>query len=207
MSYGLVGAHRTGKTTLAQAFSKETNITFVQTSTSAVMARHGFDPKLNYPLIDRLHIQNIILDEMDIAYRSAPRTFITDRTPIDAAAYLLADITRADTIMDHQVLKYMARCFAITNEHFSMLLLLQPGIPLVEEEGKAPANPAYIEHISQLCMGLLNDERVGSKHFYCPRRYLRLEDRVMCLGNAVKRAHERSGIELETFVNSGGVLQ
>jgi hypothetical protein len=207
MSYGLVGAHRTGKTTLAKRFSEVSMIPFVQTSTSAIMQRNGFDPRLDYPLADRIHMQEIILDELDLLYRESPRVFITDRTPIDAAAYMLADVTRTDTMLDVRIMKYVERCLSVTNEHFSMLLVVQPGIPLKEEEGKAPANPAYIEHIAQLVMGLVNDERLGSRHFFIPKRFTRLEDREACLIYSIRRAKEKAGLEVEDFVGSGGKLQ
>jgi hypothetical protein len=207
MTYGLVGSHRVGKTTLAREFAKETDVPLIETSTSAIMKSHGFDPRLDYPLADRIHMQEIILDEMDALFRSGPRTFITDRTPIDAAAYMLADVTRANTMLDLRIQNYIERCLKVTNEHFSMLLVVQPGIPLREEEGKAPANPAYIEHIAQLVMGLVNDERLGSRHFFIPRRFLRLEDRIACLNYSINRARERAGIEIEGFVTAGGRIQ
>lgn len=207
MSYGLLGAHRTGKTTLAKAFSAATEIPFVQTSTSEIMKQHDMDPKKDYSMVERLWIQNKILDALDQTYREAPRTFITDRTPLDAAAYLLADVTREGSCFDHKVEEYVQRCIAMTNEHFSTLVLVQPAIPLVDEPGKAPANPAYIEHINQIAQGLANDERVLSKYFFIPRRHTDLDARVACVKFAINRAREKHGIETEDFFANGGVYQ
>lgn len=206
MSYGLSGAHRTGKTTLAKAFSEATKVPFLETSTSAIMKEHGFDPMLDYPLSDRIHIQNKILDGMEALYRSGPEIFITDRTPLDAAAYMLADITRAPSMQDIEVMRYIGRCIEVTNEFFSTILVLQTGIPLIHAEGKAPSSPAYVEHIGLIVMGLVNDERLGSRHFFVPKRYLTLEDRVSCLKWAINRAQEKSGVEIEQFLLNGGHL-
>ena len=44
---GLVGSHRTGKTTLARAFAEDSGIPFVETSTAEVFRRLGYDPKVD----------------------------------------------------------------------------------------------------------------------------------------------------------------
>jgi predicted ATPase len=191
---GLTGAHRTGKTTLAKAYSERTGIPFVQTSASGVFAKLGCDPKADYSFPERLAIQMAILEHLNGEYSKAGICFITDRTPLDAAAYTLADVTRASegSIMyGRHIMRYLEDCIEVTNRHFTTIVVVQPGIELVEEEGKAPANPAYVEHIAQIIMGLVVDQRVQPCHYYIARHMLELEARIQSLHWAVGRSSER----------------
>jgi hypothetical protein len=68
---------------------------------------------------------------------------------------------------------------------------VQPGIPVVAEEGKASLSNAYIEHLSSLVMGLSVDERIKPAHFYLPRHMTDLDDRIGALEYAIGRATRR----------------
>lgn len=191
----LVGPHRSGKTTLAQAYSDKTGVPFLKTGASQVFQEMGLDPKVDYPMETRLEIQKRILESFEQQCRSQSNggLFITDRTPIDFAAYTLADCQRSN-IPDHlhkAVEKYVDTCIDVANKLFSVLIIVQPGIPLVEDPTKAPANVPYIEHLSHLMMGILVSEKVLVDHFYIPRRMTDLEERVCCVESAVNRACEK----------------
>lgn len=204
----LAGAHRVGKSTLAEKFSEETGLVFVKTSTSKIMLDAGFDPAKDYPLDERIKIQWAILDGLSKAYVNAPVKFITDRSPLDAAAYLLADVQRENASLEVQeeILKYIDACFEVANRHFAMVLVIAPGIKLIDEPGKAPASPAYVEHIHCIISGLSSDPRLKVKNFYLPRSYLDLDLRVKAVKQAVNRTVEKSGVELEAHLSNGGVV-
>ena len=178
MSIGLCGSHRTGKTTLADLVSQRTGIPFVRTSTSDVFREHGLDPSRPLDFTRRLWIQNKILDAAEKVWNAGRGRFITDRTPIDMAAYTLADIQGSTDISFSGLEEYLSRCFDATNKFFRVLVLVQPGIPLVHEEGKAALNEGYLEHLNFLMLGLCNDERVLSKFLRLPRVITAIEDRV-----------------------------
>lgn len=192
---GLLGSHRTGKTTLAQAFAREFNIPFVRTSGSEVFAMLGKDPKVEYPIAERIAIQEAILHAFERQYAEATKRYevwISDRTPIDLASYMLADIQRSTLVgssgVATMVTDYVKRCLEATNRSFSTVVLVQPGIPLVEEEGKAPCCPAFIDHINALQAGLLLDQRLMVGHYMIPRRYINLQDRINAVAKAVEHA-------------------
>lgn len=168
-------------------------MTFVKTSTSEVFAAIGCDPKVEYPIDQRIAIQEAILYALERQYSAARvknPVFVSDRTPLDLAMYLLADIQRSTLAGSPEVAKlvldYVQRCFDSTNQWFSTVVLVQPGIVLVEEAGKAPACPANIEHLNAVLGGLLLDPRLMSGHFMIPRKYTFLEHRIAALSNAVK---------------------
>ena len=175
---GLCGAHRTGKTTLAIALSSQLNIPFVRTTTSQVFADLGLDPAEPMDFKTRLFVQNHVLDAAELVWRSSASPFVSDRTPIDMIAYTLGDI-QGKTEVDFDLLsQYIDRCFASTNQFFQNLAIIQPGIPLVYEQGKAALNAAYIEHINILVIGLCNDSRLKANVFCNARDAITLDLRI-----------------------------
>ncbi|MFN9651127.1 MAG: AAA family ATPase [Pseudanabaena sp.] len=176
---GLCGAHRTGKTTLAIALADRLNMPFVRTTTSQVFAQLGLDPAEPMDFQTRLFVQNHVLDAAQQVWQNSATPFISDRTPIDMIAYTLGDI-QGKTEVDFDLLnQYIDRCFASTNQFFQNLVIIQPGIPLIYEEGKAALNAAYIEHINILVIGLCSDRRLTAHVFCNAREAIDLEIRVL----------------------------
>jgi hypothetical protein len=175
---GLCGAHRTGKTTMAIAIGDRLNIPFVRTTTSQVFAQLGLDPAEPMDFKTRLFVQNHVLDAAEQVWQNSGIPFISDRTPIDMIAYTLGDI-QGKTEVDFDLLsEYIDRCFASTNRFFQNLAIIQPGIPLVYEQGKAALNAAYIEHINVLVIGLCGDRRLNADVFCNHREAIDLEARI-----------------------------
>lgn len=213
MSIGLTGAQRTGKTTLAQAFAKEQEILFVQTPTSDIFARLGKDPKIEYPIEERLAIQEAILLAFEKLYAKAGENstvWISDRTPLDLAGYMLADVQRSTLAGNPEVAmmvnSYVQRCIEATNRWFATVILVQPGIALVEEVGKAPACPAFIEHFNTLQLGLLVDLRLKSKHFAIDRRYTELSDRLEAVANSYNSTMDAALAQRQALAEKGVAL-
>ena len=175
---GLCGAHRTGKTTLAIALADDLNIPFVRTTTSQVFAELGLDPAEPMDFKTRLFVQNHVLDAAEKVWQDSPSPFVSDRTPIDMIAYTLGDI-QGKTEVDFDLLnQYIDRCYASTNQFFQNLAIIQSGIPLVYEQGKAALNPSYIEHINVLVIGLCQDSRIKANVFCNPREAIALDLRI-----------------------------
>jgi len=178
MNLGLCGGHRTGKTTLAQAIAHSKNMPFVKTDTSAVFRKFGLDPALPMDFGTRLNIQHEILKEAIAIWEQEPQSFISDRTPIDMMAYTVGDILGKTNVDFTELEDYLNLCFAATNRFFTKLAIIQPGIPLVYEVGKAALNQAYIEHINILVMGLCSDRRLKSTVLCLERQTTSLEERI-----------------------------
>lgn len=180
---GICGAHRTGKTTLAQKFAEVSHIPFVATSVSQVFWEMGLEPAQPMDFRTRLGVQNHILDRAEALWANFPDRFITDRTPIDMMAYTLADIQGITEVDQPSLQKYIDRCFQITNRHFQQLVIIPPAIPLVFAEGKAALNPAYIQHIHFLILGITYSEQIKQemKVFSLPQKSIDLEERMKFL--------------------------
>ncbi|MFO7760803.1 MAG: AAA family ATPase [Thermodesulfobacteriota bacterium] len=175
---GLCGSHRSGKTTLARAIAEKLEVQFIQTVTSEVFARNGLDPAEHLDSSRRITIQHEVLQEAEKVWEKAEYFFVTDRTPIDMMAYTLVDTGRINGVEFTELKKYFDCCYSITNRFFYCLFLLEPGIPIIYEEGKAALNRSYIEHLSVLMKGFTLDDRLECPVRIVPKEMLALEDRL-----------------------------
>ena len=174
----MCGSHRTGKTTLARLIAEQTGMEFVQTTTSEVFAQNGLHPSEPMEFSTRIWIQHKVVEAAEKVWQDASGPFISDRTPIDMMAYTLADI-QGKTELDFTALEeYLDHCFAVTNRFFPELVVVQPAIPLVHEEGKAALNLAYMEHLNFLVQGLCHDERLYGHVTVIPRNIISLDERI-----------------------------
>lgn len=152
--YGLIGAHRVGKTTLAKLFSQRTGIPYHDVDVRGMIAGLGYDPKTQYDIGTRLKIQMHLLDSFETMMEGLP-TSVLDRTPIDFLMYMTADILRDfPPALERQFDIYSRSCLEVYNNHFSAGCLIQPGIPLVEAATSAPASAAYIKHLNFVVKGI-----------------------------------------------------
>lgn len=175
---GLCGSHRSGKTTLAGLLAGKTGLPFIKTDTSGVFKKAGLDPAASMDFKTRLSIQNLVLDAAIEQWDGAACSFITDRTPVDMIAYTMADVQGATQIDEQGFSSYVERCFDAANSFFKIIVVIQPGIPLVQAEGKAALNAAYLEHLNSLVLGLCADDRLAKPCLKIPRASLDLEERA-----------------------------
>lgn len=169
----------------------------------------GLNPKVDYPLDIRLNIQRKILEAFEKQCKPfASQSFVTDRTPVDFMAYTLADCQRGNISdeLSERIGKYMHDCINLTNWLFPILVVVQPGIPLVEEKGKAPANIAYVEHINHLILGIVVSGGIQSEHFQIPRSVTDLNQRIECVEYAISRANKKFNIFKQGMEQSGEVI-
>jgi hypothetical protein len=191
---GLVGAQGVGKTTLAKKYAEFIEGVYLDASVSKIIRAAGYDPAAagRYDFATRLQLQEIVLAGVQQLYAQAPPglTVITDRTPLDMLGYTMAEAI-GDSVppeLQDRFTCYVQACFDATNKWFSTVILVQPGIPLQESrDGKAVANPAFIEHLNSLYLGLTVDPRLECAHFYLPRLLTDLDERVQAVDNACGR--------------------
>lgn len=190
---GLCGAHRVGKTTLCRKL-EDYGVEFVKTDVSEVLAIHGIDSSTlaNASLDVFVEGQNIIMRHFsNIINRlknNKDREYVLDRTPIDAIAYFRARFSSArfqskDSNLINAVYNPYICCGYLTAMLLDKIVLVQPGIDLVEEDGKAAANPDYIDFINTLILGDLEQVKRYKSHrsgwvTIMPRHIISLEERI-----------------------------
>ena len=201
---GLSGSHRVGKTTLAKRYSEEFGLPFVETNASGVYLELGLSPQIDYDFATTLVIQLAILESLLEAYAGQHgRNFITDRTPIDLLAYTMADIRRSNVTSKETdaFMEYRQKCFEAANRYFAVIVIVQPGIPLVDDPTKAPPNIAYMNHINTLLMGLVTDSSMKAGRFFINKETLKIEDRMDSISYSIDRVYNHHKNEM---TNLGG---
>lgn len=157
MPFGISGAHRSGKTTLARELSVMLGIHFEETKTSDVMRAKGFDMTGAMTIERRVEAQEILLDHHIELLGKLPRPVILDRTPLDMAAYMLGEVTMLNTdhVLGCRIQKYVDKAMKATTDHYDTIFVVRP-LPLyVIEDGKPPDNPAYQWAFQMLLEGSL----------------------------------------------------
>lgn len=130
----LCGAERTGKSTLAQAYAQERGITYVPSQASAIFRSMDL-PVGPLPPQTRVEVQHRILDGYLAQLAMVEGQAVCDRSPLDMAAYLMLDLQGTD--FDYKAVEhYLDRCYGALNRYGTALVLVQPGIPYVAEDGK-----------------------------------------------------------------------
>lgn len=165
MRVGFTGAHRTGKTTLAKSVSEITKSPYIESPAGAVALEMGINLKAEIPFEHRIAYQTVVLQRM-VDQLSSKTSFVTDRTPLDAAAYLLADCGNATGTPKQrsQVALYVENCLAQTAKLFDVIIYVPPAIPYYREANKPPFNEAYQEHHGFLVNGMFHDDEMQVKN-------------------------------------------
>ena len=176
---GLSGSHRTGKSTMAKAWAEKHGFAFIPSQASKVLEEKGLSLSANLPFAVRLDAQRHILDAAKKQLESVTGPFISDRTPMDMAAYAMADVMKGTAYgSEHLLEKYVQDCYDVTNLHYDRIVIVPPGIPYVEEPGKPPFDIGYQEHHHLLCIGLICDYRCQVTSIQLDRNTIGLEDRI-----------------------------
>jgi hypothetical protein len=190
MLYGLVGAHRVGKTELGRRLSDEYEFAFHETRMSDALQALGIDPQADMPFEHRLKVQEALLETLLIGYAQARQdhpgedVIIVDRTPLDVLAYTMADLQR-ETLksgsLNDLMGQHVVRAFQTTNFNFAGLTLVQPGIPLIPDPGKAPANTHYQEAIAAQMLGVVCHPRNNVNSLILSRKKLSYKSRISAI--------------------------
>lgn len=164
MLFGLTGAHRSGKTTLARQVANDLGIDFYETSTSKVAKELGYDAVGDLSLIDRLNLQTKLLQNHLGELDKRSRPLITDRTPLDYMGYLACEFSMTNgNDLDPEALDqaalFMDTCLTAARSYYDYIFYLAPLPTYVVEDGKPTANPAYQMHHAFVVLGGISQLR------------------------------------------------
>jgi hypothetical protein len=140
--FGLAGAHRSGKTTLAKRVAEDLGIHYHDASISKFAKELNINAVGDLPVAERVKVQEHILkrycEEIDKIGRDRMPA-ITDRTPLDMIGYMLGEVTMHSTTPEDGKLiaHYVDRCLAATLRHFDTIIVLRP-LPTYTADPKSP---------------------------------------------------------------------
>lgn len=197
MAIGFAGASRTGKTTLARTIADERDIPFVDLSFTRIAKLLGVDPVAPMSTRERLAMQVAALAVYERLVRAEREWFITDRTPLDMLAYMLAEVgMHSDPEIGEMTAVYVTQCLALTVERFNTIIVTRP-LPFYEAApGKPPLNLGYQVHIQYLIEGALEMvQRQGMATMQ-----LRVDD----LAHRIRCCHEFLNMRLNAIVEQRG---
>ena len=171
---GIAGAHRVGKTTLCKELEKYGNYQFVPTNLSQVLKDLNTEADmLQKASVERyIELQAVLLDHIGYTikdlHQNKSGVFIVDRTPIDTLAYFrlrfnFESIEYLDNKTIAALEAYRDKAYQLCYEHLNHIFLLQPGIVLQSEDGKALANEWYIDQLNTLMAGDMHRLYFGNR--------------------------------------------
>lgn len=202
----LAGAHRTGKSTLAAAWAKKHKVPFVQTDTASIMRSLGIEPNAKLAFSERLAVQRQILERtVAEVYRPAAPTGICDRSPLDMLAYTMVEVAGHTLTpeLEVQFQKYLYDCYHATNRFASSVIVVQPGIPIVAADGKAPLSKGFMEHFNAVVLGLLQNPLLDARSYFIPRDKLDLDERVECVSVVHRKGIAAAAAQRDACIASG----
>ena len=186
MMIGLIGAHRTGKTTLAKHVeSGVPSIKAITVNLGKAQSILGFDSaKQDYTFKERRTIQDGLLNYMAELYKESAihyENVIFDRTPLDLIGYTisLANSNVLDQEDEVWLEDFIRNCNLLTEFYLDKLFLVQPGIDLITDNTtSAPAQKGYIEHLNYIYAGVITQINYRTRAFIIPRQVTDLDDRA-----------------------------
>jgi hypothetical protein len=198
MRIGFCGAHRTGKSTLAAAVAERLGLDLLPNPNTA--KAKGFDMKNNHRFTEAgIDLQTTIM--VNMLEREVGDRFVADRTPIDAAAYVLADATadRGEETSWEWALQYMDTAIKETFRRFDLVVLVPPAIAVEPHPDKPPVNSAYQQHIHLLCRSmLLEREEWLATAVELPLETLTVDARVRFVLSHIREAAANRKLRLGT---------
>lgn len=157
MSFAIVGAQRSGKSTLAKKIAELRNWHYHDASVTEIMKEYGVNGVGNLSIEDRIGAQEFLLTRFIEKLRAAPRPLITDRTPIDMIGYALGEVTmhNTDEATGLRIHNYVERCLEETRKNFDTIVLVRPLPTYTPDPKSPPPNRGYQTQIQMIIEGAL----------------------------------------------------
>lgn len=175
---GICGVHRSGKTTLAKSITYTiAGYEYRDGSASPTLNRLKVDVRdvPNLGINKRFEIQQEITKDYSNLIKG--HNIVIDRTPLDHLMYTIAEII-PNSIDEGVYEAYKDLCLNLL-KGFKCIILLHPGIKIVDDKSKASPDTAYIDHLDNIITGLVYNNRNNINEIIeIPKETTDLHDRV-----------------------------
>ena len=179
---GLTGSHRSGKSTLAKAVAKEMNVNFMEHNAAGNILK-GMNLSLNenWTLHDRFEFQVKLLDAFEEALKGQKESFISDRTPIDIAAYMYCEVQKAGDAMgslDGDIEDLLKRAYEITNRFYGCVVHVPVALPYIAVEGKPLPLISYQKQHGFISTGMMMTQELKIPVYFMAEEVLSMRKRI-----------------------------
>lgn len=185
----LMGAHRTGKTTLAEEVAKQAGIQCQRIGIGQLQKEIGYDSaNQSYSFDDRILIQDHLLKRVKEITQSVDSPTIFDRCALDLVGYASLAITDNLSVEQGEWFKqYVLDCVQATNEHMDLVVLIQPGIKLSTAETSARPCEGMMQALNLTYTGMLHHEDLRVRTMILPADITNLQTRTKLITNRYLR--------------------
>lgn len=194
---GLAGAHRVGKSFLADHLKTVTNGKELDFSVSEVLKLKTkySSAKQDYGYEDRISIQKTLFEEFEkylwrqingikldlltqaVVLDRPSVVLYSDRTPLDLIAYALSNLKYYDSDYCRDWLRaYTKDCISLTTQYYDTVVLVQPGIPFVPDPKSGP--PEQVDELNGIFLSLFMNPNLNIKKAVMPTDMLDVGDRI-----------------------------
>ncbi len=176
----LMGAHRTGKTTLAKAYADKHGWDFVSCSFSPAYKAVGIPMGKETNFIERMLLQDTALklyEDLLNTQITTDKDFISDRCFLDLIGYALADFpNNANEDNSMWLREYIDNCLSLNQQYFHSVAFIRPGIPLTEDITSWGGSSGVVNKVDA-CM-LWVAEQAGDSIYPIPKTTIDLNERL-----------------------------
>lgn len=189
LKIALCGAHRVGKSTLAQEFAKQHKIRYLDMQTSDVTRRLGFNVAKPLNAQDRKNLQAALLHHYTELYRT-PGSWVADRSVFDLILYSFMEYPELVDWVD----QFAKDCCNIAH-YLTHLVYVPATIPVVYQEGKANSSPDAILKADLLIRGCISRFVEDRQDLSLDMRFFRLNSNM----NTVEQRVQQLSTMLQLF--------
>lgn len=123
--FGISGAHKSGKTTLAKHVAEKWRMKYIDMRLSDVLRAFGATPNEIIPFAKRLEIQQNMISHCINLLNDAEENYITDRTFLDVAAYTLSYMPHAVSDLESETVKVIIdQCYRAQEAFFDKTIIV-----------------------------------------------------------------------------------
>ena len=197
MSVGLSGSHGVGKTTLAKKIAETNDWEFLPSRAGDCFTELEL-PFTGLSFEQLMQVQELILNRFIEQAQKQSGMWISDRTPLDFAAYVLA--THGENASDEQMMvikKYLSDCFNAASKYVSMIMYIPPGIPFVNDGTRPEFDEDFQTKYHNVCMAFMHDSRLFSMRAMLAESTTDLDLRVTYV-NKVWEIYVQNAVEVGT---------
>lgn len=198
--FGISGAHKSGKTTLAKAVADKWGLKYIDVNLSSVNRAFGASPNEIIPFARRLEIQRNMVSHCINLFSEAEENYISDRTFIDVAAYTLSYMPHVVSDIESETVKLIVdQCYRAQVAFFDKTIIIGNSFdiaPHPDNSGKGAFSWSWNFQLQTLMRGLVLNANMKCPVSFIPDSHNTVSQRMSKMEVLIGETQRESGISL-----------